>query len=159
MDSQPLFPTPPASGSAQGSQVQGQKFTARLDRLDCSSLARHTCFLQQVITLHSSCHSVMEDGSTKKVVYDSLSDSLTLLYKHLGTAEYSWTLQKNCVQVIVSLLNKTTGNFLKGLLEKVNSLCSTLISKIETVDDSCPDRVSNLSTYHMVEYSMDINCY
>lgn len=135
-DSQPLFPTPPASGSAQQTEVQGHKFSSQSGNLDGGTLAKHTCFLQKVINLHAGCFLAMGDNNVQKIVHESLLEGLTLLQEHLVSAEYSWTLQKNCVNVIVCFLDKSTGKVLKGLVERVTDLCCTLISKIVSVDDS-----------------------
>ena len=149
MDSQPLFPTPPPSGCNKGSHVQEALHI--LTDPDYSTVARHTTFLQQIINIETSCHLTQADSGLQKVVYDSLIQTLTLLQEYIGRPEYSLTLQKKCVQVIVCFLDKSTDNIRKSVIDKVHDLCSDIISKIESAEDNT-SQVNKIITYYMKFY-------
>ncbi|XP_045196460.2 meiosis-specific protein MEI4-like [Mercenaria mercenaria] len=124
-DSQPLFPTPPPSGSAGPSQCTS------ISSSDAQfSLAKHTEFLHHVINIQTASKILASDRPLQDITQQSLLHSLQILQTHIGSDEISWTVQEQCVQTIVAVVNHSNKHIFDCVLEEVASLCTHIIEHI-----------------------------
>ena len=122
--SQSLFPTPPLSGNA--GSLQGASSEPSADAQ--ISLAKHTQFLHHVINIQTASKILDSDITLQDTTQQSLLHSLELLKTYMGDSDISWTVQEQCIQTIIAVVNKN--NISDTVLKQVFSLYNHIIEEI-----------------------------
>lgn len=131
-NSQPLFPTPPSSGSTEVSESNHPEGSSTIN--PTNQLARNTEFLQHVITLQAGSQSVSHREGLQQLVFDSVINSLDLLQELIGSSKYSWNLQKNCIKSIVTLVDKASVDHITTLTKRAEILIHQIVDRMMTAN-------------------------